>query len=184
MKFLEEIDKKDRADDTPRLKRLRQIPPETGKFISILAASAPIGEYIEIGTSTGYSTMWLSLACKIKGVKITTFEILEEKIKLAKKTFIETNLGNYIQLIEGDARDYLKNYTNIAFCFLDAEKEIYEECYDLVIPNMVKGGILTADNAINHYDTLRPMLEKAFSDVRIDALVVPIGKGVLLCRKL
>ena len=65
-----------------------------------------------------------------------------------------------------------------------AKKEVYEDCYDLVIPNMVYGGILVADNAINHYETLKPMLDKALNDDRVDALIVPIGKGVLLCRKL
>lgn len=184
MEYLEEIDSNDRIDGTPRLERLRQIPPETGKFISILAASAPEGDFIEIGTSAGYSTLWIALACKLMGNNLITFEILEEKIKLAKETFSQTNMINYIALIEGDAREYLKDYKSIAFCFLDAEKEIYEECYDLVIPNMVKGGILIADNAINHYETLKPMINKALSDQRVDALIVPIGKGELLCRKL
>ena len=184
MIYLEEIDSNDRIDGTSRLKRLRQIPPETGKFISILAASAPEGEFIEIGTSAGYSTLWITLVCKLIGNKIITFEILEEKIKLAKKTFQQTDMEDYVELIEGDARDYLKNYKNIAFCFLDAEKEVYEECYDIVIPNMVKGGLLIADNAINHYETLKPMINKALSDQRVDALVVTIGKGELLCRKL
>lgn len=184
MEYLEGIDSKDRIDGTSRLKRLRQIPPETGKFISILAASAPEGEFLEIGTSAGYSTLWITFACKLIGNKIITFELLEEKIKLAKETFYQTGMEDYIELIEGDARNYLKNYNNIAFCFLDAEKEVYEECYDLVIPNMVKGGILIADNAINHYKTLKPMINKALADQRVDALVVPIGKGELLCRKL
>ena len=184
MEYLEEIDSMDRNDGTPRLKRLRQIPSETGKFVSLLAASAPKGEFIEIGTSAGYSTLWITLACKLLGSKITTFEILKEKIKLAKETFKETDMENYIELIEGDARNYLKDYNNIAFCFLDAEKEVYEECYDLVVPNMVKGGILIADNAINHYEALKPMLDKALTDQRVDALIVPIGKGELLCRKL
>ena len=184
MEYLEKIDSKDRSDGTPRLKRLRQIPPETGKFISLLAASTPKGKFIEIGTSAGYSTLWITLACKLLGSKITTFEILKEKIKLAKETFRETDMENYIELIEGDARNYLKDYNNIAFCFLDAEKEVYEECYDLVVPNMVKGGILIADNAINHYEALKPMLDKALTDQRVDALIVPIGKGELLCRKL
>jgi len=184
MEYLEEIDSKDRIDGTPRLKRLRQIPPETGKFISILAASAPKGEFIEIGTSAGYSTLWITLACKLIGTKVTTFEILQEKIDKAKTTFRQTNVEDYVELIEGDARDYLLDIKNISFCFLDAEKEVYEECYDLVIPNMVKGGILIADNAINHYETLKPMINKALSDQRLDALVVPIGKGELLCRKL
>lgn len=184
MKYLEKIDAEDRVDGTPRMQRLRQIPPETGKFLSILAAGAPNGDFLEIGTSGGYSTMWITLACIEKGIKIKTFEILKEKIDLAKETFRESNMANYIELVKGDARDFLKKEKNISFCFLDAEKEIYEECYDLIIPNMVKGGLFVADNAINHYETLKPIIDKALSDERVDALVIPIGKGELLCRKI
>ncbi|MFX1311933.1 MAG: O-methyltransferase [Promethearchaeota archaeon] len=184
MRYLEEIDLKDRSNGTPILKRLRQIPPETGKFLSILAASAPEGKYIEIGTSAGYSALWIGLACKFKGIKLTTFEILKEKIHLAKETFKVTNMDKFIELIEGDARKYIKNYDHISFCFLDAEKDMYEDFYDLIIPNMVKGGLFIADNAINHYKTLKPMIDKALADDRVDALIVPIGKGELLCRKI
>ncbi|MHA2430726.1 MAG: hypothetical protein ACXACC_06790 [Promethearchaeota archaeon] len=46
MKYLEEIYSKDRLDGTPRMKRLRQIPPDTGKFLSIMAASAPKGDFL------------------------------------------------------------------------------------------------------------------------------------------
>ncbi len=183
MKYLEKIDAEDRVDGTPRLERLRQIPPETGKFLSILAAGAPNGEFLEIGTSGGYSTMWIALACIERGIKIRTFEILEEKIKLAKETFRESKIANYVELVEGDARDFLKEEKNISFCFLDAEKEVYSDCYDLIIPNMIKGGLLVADNAINQYDVLKPMIDKALSDERVDALIIPIGKGELLCRK-
>ena len=48
---------------------------------------------------------------------------------------------------------------------------------------MIQGGLLVADNAINHYETLKPMINKALSDKRVDAMIVPIGKGELLCRK-
>ena len=184
MYYLEERDKLDRIDGTPRMERLRQIPPETGKFISILAASAPKGKFIEIGTSAGYSALWIALACQQIGNTLTTFEILKEKANIARETFQMTNIGKNVELIEGDARDYLASYKNIAFCFLDAEKEIYEECYNLIVPNMVKGGILVADNAINHYETLKLMLDKALADKRVDALIVPIGKGELVCRKI
>ncbi len=184
MAYLEKIDAEDRGDGTPRMQRLRQIPPETGKFLSILAAGAPNGEFIEIGTSGGYSTMWIALACIERGIKIKTFEILEAKIKLAKKTFQKSKMANYVELVEGDARDFLQAEKNVSFCFLDAEKEVYDECYDLIIPNMVKGGLLVADNAINHQTILKPMLDKALSDERVDALIVPIGKGELLCRKI
>ena len=67
--------------------------------------------------------------------------------------------------------------------FLDAEKEVYSECYSTVIPRMVSGGILIADNATSHEEELRPMLDRALADDRIDALIVPIGNGVLVCRK-
>ena len=184
MDYLESLDSKDRVDGTPRMERLRQIPPETGKFLAILAASVPEGQFLEIGTSGGYSTMWIAFACIERGIKIKTFEILEEKIKLAKETFQVSKMANHVELVEGDARDFLKEEKNISFCFLDAEKEVYDECYDLIIPNMVKGGLLVADNAINHYKTLKPMIEKALSDERVDTLIVPIGKGELLCRKI
>jgi predicted O-methyltransferase YrrM len=184
MKFLEKIDSEDRVDGTPRMQRLRQIPREIGKFLLILAASAPKGKFLEIGTSAGYSTMWIALACMERGNKIKTFEILEEKINLAKETFQQSGIEKIVELIEGDARDYLKDEKDIAFCFLDAEKEVYEDCYDLIVPNMLRGGILVADNAINHYETLKPMIDKALEDERVDALVVPIGKGELICRKI
>lgn len=183
MKYLENLDSKDRLNGTPRMKRLRQIPSETGKFLSILAASAPKGAFIEIGTSAGYSTLWIALACQQRGIILTTFEILKEKSRLAKETFKLTNMESTIELIEGDARDYLSSLKNTSFCFLDAEKEIYEECYDLIIPNMLEGGLFIADNVISHYETLEPMITKAQADTRIDALIIPIGKGVLLCRR-
>ena len=133
MVYLEKLDNQDRLDGTPRMERLRQIPPETGKFLSILAASAPKGEFLEIGTSAGYSTLWIALACQLKGNKLITFEILEEKAQVARETIELTKLQDIIELVEGDARDYINKYKKISFCFLDAEKEVYEECYDLIL---------------------------------------------------
>ena len=184
MRFLEDLDSRDREDNTPRLKRLRQIPPETGKFLSLLAAGAPKGTMIEIGTSAGYSTLWLALACEQTKRQITTFEILPEKVKLARETFQEAGVEKTVQLIEGDAREFFPQFRDIAFCFLDAEKEVYADCYEAVIPRLVSGGLLVADNAISHRDTLQPVLDRALVDGRVDALVVPIGTGVLVCRKL
>ena len=183
MQYLEYMDGKDRDDGTPRLQRLRQITPDTGKFLALLAACAPEGEYLEIGTSAGYSTLWLAMACRMLHRSITTFEVLPEKAKLARETFQVTQVEGIIRLVEGDARQYLSQYQNIAFCFLDAEKEVYGECYEAVIPRMVKGGLLVADNAIDFQETLKTMLDRALTDERVDALIVPIGKGELVCRK-
>jgi caffeoyl-CoA O-methyltransferase len=183
MHYLERIDARDKLDGTPRQKRLRQIPPETGKFLALLAANAPAGMCLEIGTSAGYSTLWLALACRMSNRPITTFEMLAEKVKLARETFKAAQVDDIVNLVHGNALEAIPQYDNIAFCFLDAEKEVYAECYEAIVPRLVTSGILAADNVLNHQEVLQPVVERAVADVRVDALVVPIGKGVLVCRK-
>lgn len=184
MRFLEEMDAKDREDGTSMVHRLRQIPPETGRFLALMAATTPDGDMIEIGTSAGYSALWISLACELLGRKMTTFEILAEKANLARETFNVAQVQEIVNLVEGDALEGLPQFEKIVFCFLDAEKDIYSSCYEAVIPKLVKGGILIADNAINHQVALQQMLDRAMADNRVDAMIVPIGKGELVCRKI
>jgi predicted O-methyltransferase YrrM len=183
MRELEAQDALDREDGTSRPQRLRQIPPVTGKFLALLCASTPQGGVLEVGTSGGYSSLWLSLACRERGNHLITFEILEEKVARANETFEIAEVNDQIQLIHGDAREAIDRYKDIAFCFLDAEKEIYLDIYERVVPNLVSGGILAADNAINHAEELADFIAQAEDDPRVDALVVPIGKGVFVCRK-
>lgn len=183
MQHLEAIDARDRVDGTTRAERLRQIPPETGRLIALLAAMAPPGAWVEIGASAGYSTLWLALAAREAGRSITTFEMLPVKVALARESFRLAGLDSLITLVAGDAREHLPGIGEIAFCFLDAEKEVYADCYDLVIPNLVPGGLLVADNALNHWDTLQPMIQRAERDERVDMMVISHGKGLLLCRK-
>ena len=104
MAELEEIDTRDRVDGTPHLQRLRQIPPDTGRFLALLAASSPDGDWIEIGTSAGYSTMWLSLAGRARGCAITTYEILEEKAHLAAQTIAAAEIGDVAHLDDRDCQ--------------------------------------------------------------------------------
>lgn len=183
MAELEAIDARDRGDGTPRLQRLRQIPPETGRFLALLAANAPVGRWVEVGTSAGYSTLWLALAARVAGAHITTFELLPEKVALAQDSFVQAAVSDVVTLVAGDARSYLPEFDGIGFCFLDGEKEVYADCYELVVSRLLPGGLLVADNAINHRETLQPVLDRALADPCVDALIVPIGKGELLCRK-
>jgi caffeoyl-CoA O-methyltransferase len=183
MRYLEANDARDRTDGTPRPRRLRQIPPETGKFLALLAAGAPPGEVIEIGASAAYSTLWLALACRATGRTVTTFEVLEGKVRLAEETIRLTSTADVIRLITGDAREYLESIGPVAFCFVDAEKEVYEEVYDLLVPKMVPGALLAADNTVSHQDELEPFLQRVYRDRRVDSVNVPIGKGVLVCRR-
>jgi caffeoyl-CoA O-methyltransferase len=184
MHELEERDAADRLNGTPHLQRLRQIPQETGRFLVLLCATAPAGQVLEIGTSAGYSSLWLSLACQQRGDQLTTFEVLPEKVALARETFRSAEVEPLARLVQGDARQMLNDYQEVAFCFLDAEKDVYMDCYELLVPNLVPGGLLTVDNVISHADELQPFIERATSDPRLDAIVVPIGKGVLVGRKI
>ena len=120
MKFLETRDIEDRTDGTPRMQRLRQIPPETGKFLALLAAGAPEGDIIEVGTSAGYSTLWLALVAEALGRRVTTFEVLPEKAELARETFHLAGVDSIVELIADDARRRIETFKQIAFCFLYA----------------------------------------------------------------
>lgn len=184
MHELEARDRVDRSDGTPRMQRLRQITPETGPFLALLAAGAPAGALIEVGTSAGYSSLWLSLAARMRRQRLTTFEILPEKAALARETFRLAQVEDAIDLVLDDARKQIEKFDQIAFCFLDAEKEVYSEVYELVVPRLVPGGLLIADNALDHHRVaLQPMLDRALQDERVDGLIVPIGNGELVCRK-
>ena len=183
MRELEAIDLRDRTDGTPQSKRLRQIPHEVGKFIALLAASSSAGPIIEIGTGAGYSTLWLALAARATARKVTTFEVDPGKVELARATFAAAGVTDLIDLVHGDALTHLSRYDGIGFCFLDAEKDLYDPCYELAVPRMVPGGVLVADNAISRQADLRPMLDSALRDERVDAVLVPIGTGDLVCRK-
>jgi predicted O-methyltransferase YrrM len=183
MRDLERRDAQDRDDGTPHLERLRQITPDTGRFIALWAASSPPGAMVEIGTSAGYSALWLAQACHLTGRTLTTFEILPEKVRLARDTFARAGVTDVVTLVDSDFLSHVDDFDEIGFCFLDAEKDVYKSCYDAVVPKLVPGGILVADNATSHFDDLEPILEFALNDERVDSMIASVGKGELVCRR-
>jgi caffeoyl-CoA O-methyltransferase len=160
--------------------RLRQIAPDTGHF---LAACAPQGTYFEVGTSGGYSALWIALACRSRQSSLITCEVDPRKADLARQTFRMAQVEDVVQPYQDDARSVLRQGIAISFCFIDTEKDLYAELYQLAIPLLVRGGLLVADNAVSHADELKGFLGSALRDPRVDAIIVPIGKGQLLCRR-
>ncbi len=183
MRALEAADAVDRHDGTPHLERLRQIPPETGRLLALLAAGAPQGALIEIGTSAGYSTLWLALAARQRGGHVTTYEVLAAKAARARETFAAAGVADVVDLVVGDAREFLGTSPAIGFCFLDAEKDVYLDVWHQIADALVPGGLLVADNVLSHAAQLAPFCEAVLADERVDAVVVPIGKGELVARR-
>jgi len=183
MRELEALDAQQRRDGTPTPQRLCAVPPETGRFLALLAAASPPGAMLEVGTSGGYSTMWLTLAARTRAQRVQCFERAAHKTALARETFAAAGIGDRVTLTEGDAHAAVGECHDVAFCFVDHAKELYTDCYELIVPNLVPGGVLAADNILSHQEACAPFVAHVLADPRVDALVVPIGKGVLVARR-
>jgi predicted O-methyltransferase YrrM len=105
LRRLEEQDARDRIDGSPQVLRLRQIPREVGEFLHTLVLAANAQTIVEIGTSAGYSTLWLALATQQTGGRVITFEIDPAKVGLARRSFADAGLADAIDLKHVDARD-------------------------------------------------------------------------------
>lgn len=184
MRRLQSLDAEQRKQGVPTVDRLCAVSPETGRFLALLAATVPSGALLEIGTSGGYSTLWLALAARVRGQCVQSFERSAAKLSIARDTFARSDVTDIINVTEGDVRNFLPDCRAVAFCFIDHEKSQYIECYEMLMPNLVAGAIIAADNIHSHEEALAPFVDHVIADSRVDAVVIPIGKGVLLVRKI
>jgi predicted O-methyltransferase YrrM len=183
MRTLESADAEERRLKVPAPQRLCAVPPETGRFLAILAAAAPPGALIEIGTSGGYSTLWLTRAALLRKQQVQSFEISPAKLAIARDTFARAGVNDLVRITEGDVREFLADHEPVGFCFMDHDKTQYLECYERLLSILVKGGILAIDNILSHKEVLAPFVNHVMADPRVDAEVIPIGKGVLVARR-
>ncbi len=184
MAVMQEEDAEQRRQGLPRERRYCQVPPVTGRFLALLCASAPAGVAVEVGTSAGYSAMWLSLACKLHDRRLLCFEKSAYKAGIARETFALSGIADQLELFVGDAREGLSDVQDIGFAFLDAEKSEYGDYFELCLARTVPGGVFACDNITSHESQLADFRAAVEADPRVDALMVPIGKGVLVARKL
>ena len=178
---LERDDARERARGAPRAERLRQVTPEVGRFLHILVLAKRPRSIVEIGTSGGYSTVWLATAARAVGASVVTLEIDPVKVRRATASLREAGADDAATIVEGDAFAYLRERREpIDFVFLDAEKEDYAAFLELIVPLLPAGGLLIADNLTSHAEELAEFRRRAESDPRLAAVVVPIGRGELL----
>src|SRR5215510_16210103 len=122
-------------DQTARDQRsLRSVFTDVGRCLSLLAMSAPEGAFLELGSSGGYSSLWLSLAACAKGVTLTTVDLDEKKVALARTNISQAGADGSVQVFHGDAFDYAARSEPLAFCFSDIEPpENNAKIYELVV---------------------------------------------------
>jgi predicted O-methyltransferase YrrM len=181
MERLRARDARDRADGTPQWQRLRAITPDVGQFLLTLALAVGARRIVEVGTSSGYSTLWLALVARRNGGRVTTFEIDTAKVALATRTFAEAGVAGVIDLRAEDAAVGLAAFGGAAdLVFIDAEKRDYEAYLDLAVAALRPGGLLIADNLTSHASDLAGFRERALAHERLSSVVVPIGNGELV----
>jgi len=178
---LERDDTRERQQGAPRAERLRQVTPEVGRFLHTLVLATRPRSIVEIGTSGGYSTVWLATAARTVGASVVTLEIDPAKVRRATNSLREAGVDDVATIVEGDAFAYLRERREpIDFVFLDSEKEDYAAFLELIVPLLPAGGLLVADNLTSHAEDLAEFRRRAESDPRLSAVVVPIGRGELL----
>lgn len=145
-----------------------QVDEDSGRMMRLLAENAGAKNAVEIGTSTGCSALWLSLALLKTGGKLTTFEMDAERAATARKHFQQAGVEQIITVVEGDAHDSVKKLNGpVDFAFIDADKEGYVDYLNKLLPLIRPGGVVVADNVTMASDyvkavTTNPALETLY----------------------
>src|SRR3954451_3260075 len=171
-------------DDTQpdRLARWRNVEPETGALLGVLLRTKSARRVLEIGTSNGYSTIWLADAAAATGGTVLTVEIEPSRTALARENLARAGLEDRVELRTEDAAQTLRGLPDGAFelTFLDAERPHYAGYWPDLVRTLAPGGLLAVDNAISHANELVDFRAVVDGDARVTQALVPIGAGLLL----
>jgi len=146
-------------DDMYRNQRhgMMNIPVEDGRLLRVLTEAIGAKHVVEIGTSNGYSAIWLCLALRATGGKLTTYEIDAHRATLARENFKRAGVEQIVTLVEGDAHEEVTKLKEpIDLVFLDADKSGYIDYLNKLLPLVRRGGLIVAHN------TSRPAPDPAY----------------------
>jgi predicted O-methyltransferase YrrM len=136
-------------DDMDRNQRggMMNVQIEDGRLLRMLTEAVGAKHVVEIGTSNGYSGIWLSLALQKTGGKLTTHEINAERAALARENFKKAGVDASVTLVEGDAHENVTKIKEpIDVVFIDADKEGYTDYLNKLLPLVRPGGVIFAHN--------------------------------------
>ena len=161
---------------------LLAVGEDVAMFLNTLAKSAKSKTILEIGTSYGYSTLWLAEAAKANGGQLITLENNVEKAGYAKQKIRDAGLSEVVDFRIGDALDSLaKAPERFDFVLVDIWKELYVRCFKLFYPKLNKGAWVLGDNMIHppvHKKEAAEYRKKIRETNSFDSVLLPIGSGI------
>jgi predicted O-methyltransferase YrrM len=173
------------GDAANRATRMLNITPDTGEFLAVLVKVMQARHILEIGTSNGYSTLWLADAAGSDGL-VTTVERSPAKLALASTNFARAGLSTRIDQRDGDAGEILRELADGAYdlLFLDSLRTAYVAWWPDLKRVLRPGGLLVADNATSHAEEMADFTAAVRADSSFTTSLVPVGKGEFLAVKI
>jgi predicted O-methyltransferase YrrM len=158
----------------------------TGQLLNILAKSIGAKTIVELGTSYGYSTVWLAEAARANGGKLITLDKADYKQNHARQQLKRAGLDGYVEFRLGDALETLRSLNGpFDFVLVDLWKELYAPCLEIFYPKLAPGAFVAADNMIYpdvYRESALEYRKLVRSKPKIDSVLLPVGSGVELSR--
>jgi predicted O-methyltransferase YrrM len=165
--------------------RMLNITRDTGEFLAVLVRATAARRVLEIGTSNGYSTLWLAEAARGIDGSVTTVEFADHKLGLALDNFVRSGLSPFIKLVHDDAGRLLQqsDQNEYDLIFLDSERPQYPGWWPYLRRVLRPGGLLIVDNATSHAEQMAPFVALVTADPGFATCLIPVGKGEFLAVK-
>lgn len=160
------------------------ISRETANFINMLIKIGNYKKALEVGTSNGYSGLWIADALMVTGGHLTTIEFWDKRQSIAREYFKRFGFDKIITPLLGSACDLLEEFTGeIDFAFIDANKSEYLKYYELIDKHLVSGGVLTADNILSHPEKVQPFVDAIKNNPAYQVEILDLPAGLLVAYK-
>lgn len=188
VRLLEELAEFGQHNDSlhqQRALRMLNITPDTGEFLQVLVHATQARQILEIGTSNGYSTIWLADAVEPLAGKVTTLEYAADKVEMAATNFAKAGVQDWIQQVQGDAGVYLQQAESgsVDLLFLDSERSQYLAWWPDLKRVLAAGATLVVDNATSHAAEMQSFIELVKGDSDFVCCTVPVGNGEFLATR-
>jgi caffeoyl-CoA O-methyltransferase len=171
-----------KASDSDRL----AVSEEDGRFLRVMIVSSGARRVLEIGGAYGYSAIWMGLALRQTGGRLTSIEYDASRARLAAEHVRAAGLADIVTVVPGDAfAEIPKLQGTFDFVFLDAWKRDYKRFLDVMLPRLTPHGLFLAHNVVNKQTEMHDFLEAIRSDPRlVTSIVTPSGEGMSVSVKL